>query len=130
MSASWWVDQDENRTLRYYRTQWENLTRFLTDPSIPIDNNDTERALKLAALLRKNCLFAGSEAGADRAALNLTLVETCRRVGVDTEQYLVWLVDQRARRRGTPAEHQVNDLTPHAYRDLTQAQKEQATGAG
>lgn len=88
----------------------------MSDPTVPIDNNDSERALKPAALLRKNCLFAGSEAGAGRAATHLTVVETCKRHGVDAELYLAWVYDQRGRRRGTPAEHQVEDLTPSAYK--------------
>jgi transposase len=104
------------KAIRYYRRQWPNLTRFMTDADVPIDNNDSERALKLAALLRKNSLFAGSPEAAQDLAELLSLIETCRRQGVDAEQYLVWMVDQRAQRRGTPTESKVDDLTPHAYR--------------
>ena len=44
----------------YALGQWDALTLFLTDPHLPIDNNASERALRVAALGRKNFLFVGT----------------------------------------------------------------------
>ena len=56
--------------LRYLGRQWVALTRFLTDPSLPLDNNVAERAVRVAALGRKNFLFVGhDEAGENLADL-------------------------------------------------------------
>jgi transposase len=38
--------------IRYALGQWDALTLFLTDPHLPIDNNASERALRVAALGR------------------------------------------------------------------------------
>jgi transposase len=40
------------------------------------------------ALGRKNCLFAGSDAGGERAAAVYTLIETAKLNGLDPEAYL------------------------------------------
>jgi transposase len=53
------------------------------DGDLDIDNNLSERVLWTVAIRRKNWLFAGSDAGAERAAVIYNLVATCRlyRVG-------------------------------------------------
>jgi transposase len=118
------------KAISYCRTQWDNLMRFLTDPAVDPTNNAAERLLKPAALLRKNCVFAGSDAGADRGATMLTVVNTCRLVGVDAEAYIVWALDRMAERRvtrerlanlgGGPAPPiRYDDLTPAAHKALT-----------
>ncbi|MGC3998024.1 MAG: transposase [Anaeromyxobacter sp.] len=45
--------------INYTLGQWDELNLFLTDPHLPIDNNASERALRVAALGRKNFLFVG-----------------------------------------------------------------------
>jgi hypothetical protein len=45
------------------------LIAFLNDGSLEIDNNLAENAIRPIALGRKNYLFAGSERGAQRAAM-------------------------------------------------------------
>lgn len=44
------------------------LSRFLDDGGLEADNNIAENALRGIALGRKNYLFAGSDAGGERAA--------------------------------------------------------------
>ena len=51
-------------------------------------NNAAERAIRPVALGRKNCLFAGSDAGGERAADVLSLIETAKLNGLDPERYL------------------------------------------
>ena len=51
-------------------SQWNPLTLFLTDALLPIDNNASEAALRIAAPGRKNFLFVGSDhAGENLAGL-------------------------------------------------------------
>jgi transposase InsO family protein len=40
---------------------FEKLTRFLSSPGTPIDNNEAERVLKRFVLFRKNSLFYKTE---------------------------------------------------------------------
>ena len=73
---------------RYMLTRWDALTRFLSDGRIALDNNPAERALRGIAVGRKNYLFAGSEPGAERAAVLDSLIETAKFNCIDPEAYL------------------------------------------
>ena len=53
-----------------------------------MDNNAAERSLRDVALGRRSYLFAGSDAGGERAASMYTLIGTCKLTGVDPEAYL------------------------------------------
>jgi transposase len=67
--------------------QWEALNRYTQDPILSIDNNLAERTLRMVALGRKNWLFAGSERGAQRAAVIYSLVASCKLCGHDPYAY-------------------------------------------
>jgi transposase/transposase-like protein len=54
--------------IRYALVRWQALARYVGDGAIEIDNSAAERALRTVALGRKNYLFAGSDAGGQRAA--------------------------------------------------------------
>jgi hypothetical protein len=58
------------------------------DGRIEIDNNAAERSLRAVALGRKNYLFAGSDAGGERAAAIYSLIGTAKLNGIDPEAYL------------------------------------------
>ena len=62
--------------------------RYRDDGHIDIDNNAAERALRAVALGRKNYLFAGSDAGGERAAAIYSLIGTAKLNGLDPEAYL------------------------------------------
>lgn len=65
------------------------LSRFLDDGGLEADNNIAENALRGIALGRKNYLFAGSDAGGERAAAIYTLIGTARLNGVNPEAWLI-----------------------------------------
>lgn len=90
------------QALRYVLKHWEGLTRFLTVANAPLDNNQAERALKRAVLLRKNALFYNNEHGASVGAILLSLIETCRLNGVSAWAYLLWLMRHQAEARAHP----------------------------
>lgn len=72
------------------------LTRFTADGIIEIDNNGAERALRAVALGRKNYLFAGSDAGGERAAAIYSLVGSAKLIGLDPEAYLRHVIERIA----------------------------------
>jgi len=72
-------------TLRVVR---EALTRYAEDGGLEIDNHTAERALRAVARGRKNYLFAGSDAGGERAAALSSLIGTAKLNGLDPESYL------------------------------------------
>lgn len=64
------------------------LTRFLDDGRVPIDNGVVERLHRDVAILRNNCLFAGSNAGGKRAAIALSIIGTCEMLDINPMEYL------------------------------------------
>jgi transposase len=74
--------------IRYALSRWRALTRYAGDGRLEIDNNAAERALRTVALGRKNYLFAGSDAGGDRAAAIYSLIGSAKLNGFDPELYL------------------------------------------
>ena len=75
------------KAITYALNQWDALVRYTSDPRLSIDNNISERALRMVVLGRKNFLFAGSEAGAERAAIIYSLVAGCKLNGHDPFAY-------------------------------------------
>jgi len=59
--------------------------RFCDDGRIEIDNDAAERSLRAVVLGRKNCLFAGSDAGGERAAAIYSLIGSAKLNGIDPE---------------------------------------------
>jgi len=74
--------------IRYTLSRWTVLTRYCEDGRIEIDNSAAERALRAVALGRKNYLFAGSDAGGERAAAFYSLIGSAKLHGIDPEAYL------------------------------------------
>lgn len=74
--------------IRYALSRWRALLRYIDDGRIEIDNNGAERALRAVVMGRHNYLFAGSDAGGERAAAIYTLIGTAKLNGVDPEAYL------------------------------------------
>src|ERR1700693_1358549 len=79
---------DTALAVRYALSRWEALVRYVNDGRIEIDNNAAERSLRTVALGRKNYLFAGSDAGGERAAAIYSLIGTVKLNGLDPEAYL------------------------------------------
>lgn len=76
----------------YALNQWDELNVFATDPTVPIDNNVSEREIKRIVLNRKNSLFVGNARGGQTAAILASLTSTCRRHDIDPQHYLTQLL--------------------------------------
>ena len=95
----------------YMLKRWDWFARFIADGRICLTNNAAERALRGFALGRKSWLFAGSDRGADRAAVIATLIMTAKLNDVDPQ---AWLADVLARIATHPA-HRLDELLPWAW---------------
>lgn len=78
--------------MRYGLSRWDALKVYLDDGTVEIDNNAAERAIRPIAVGRNNWLFAGADAGGDRTANILTLIETAKLNGLEPEQYLAGVI--------------------------------------
>ena len=79
---------DVTQAIHYALGRWTQLVRYCDDGRLEADNNAAERALRTVALGRKNYLFAGSNAGGDRAAAMYSLIGSAKLNGIDPEAYL------------------------------------------
>lgn len=70
------------------------LTRYADDGRIEMDNNAAEREIRAVALGRKNWLFAGSDAGGDRAAAMYSLIGSAKLNGLDPQAYLRHVIER------------------------------------
>jgi transposase len=82
------------KPIDYMLNRWDGFARFVHDGRICLTNNAAERALRGFALGRKAWLFAGSDRGAERAAVMATLIMTARLNNIDPK---AWLADVFAR---------------------------------
>lgn len=105
------------KPIDYMLRRWDRFTRFIDDGRICLTNNAAERALRGFALGRKSWLFAGSERGADRAAVMATLIMTAKLNDVDPQ---AWLADVLARIASTP-QGRLNELLPWEWKAPVQS---------
>jgi transposase len=71
------------KALQYWLSHWRELTVWLREPGTPLDNNESERALKQFILMRKNSMFFKTEHGASVGDVLASLIRTCRLNGVN-----------------------------------------------
>jgi transposase len=90
------------KALQYWLSHWEELTVWLREPGTPIDNNESERALKQFILMRKNSMFFKTEHGAAVGDILSSLIRTCRLNGVNAWDFLVTIVRNKKDARTNP----------------------------
>ncbi len=78
--------------INYALGHWEELSVFLADGAVAIDNNVSEREMKRVILNRKNSLFVGNPRAGRTAAILASLTSTCRRHEVDPQLYFTQLL--------------------------------------
>ena len=90
------------KALQYWLSHWRELTVWLREPGTPLDNNESERALKQFILMRKNSMFFKTEHGASVGDVLASLIRTCRLNGVNAWDYLVTVIRNRKDARSNP----------------------------
>ncbi len=98
--------------LRYTIKRRTALTRYATDARLEPDNNIAENAMRGIALGRRNWLFAGSDAGGERAAAMYPILQTTKLNNVNPEAYLT---DTLARIADGHPINRISELMPWAY---------------
>ncbi len=101
------------KAMGYAINQWDALNRFVEDGRLPIDNGEVERAIRTVAVGRRNYLFAGSDEGAQRAAVIYTIIGSCTLAGVNPWEYLRDVLTNLA--NGWPHKR-IEELLPAAWK--------------
>lgn len=99
------------QAIDYTLAQWPMLSVWLANGQVEIDNNLVENAIRPTAIGKKNWLFIGDANAGQRGAILYTLVESCRRRGIDPYAYLRDLLT----RLPSMTNWQLKDVTPEAW---------------
>ena len=99
------------KAITYTLDQWPALEAFLRDGRIAIDNNRVENAIRPTAIGKKNWLFIGEAEAGHRGAILYTLVESCRRRGIDPLAYLRDVLTRLPKMTTS----QIPEVTPEAW---------------
>ena len=97
--------------INYVFNQWEALNRYTTDGDLHVDNNISERTLKLIGMGRLNWLFVGSDNGGRTAAVWFSFTATCKQLGMDSFAYLRDVLE----RLPTHPADRLGELLPHRW---------------
>ena len=103
------------KAIFYSLHRWDKLSLYATSALLNIDNNPVENSIRPIAVGRKNYLFAGSHAAAQRAAMFYNLLATCKNYKINPYD---WLHDVLSR----IAEHPINrikELLPQNWKTCT-----------
>jgi transposase len=99
------------KAITYTLDAWPALEIFVTDGRIEIDNNGVENAIRPTAIGKKNWLFFGAAHAGERGAILYTIVESCRRRGIDPIAYLRDVLTRLPRMTTS----QIPEATPEAW---------------
>ncbi len=110
------------KAIHYALERWLALLLFVDDGRVEMDNNAAERALRTVAIGRKNYLFAGSDAGGERAAAMYSLLGSAKLNGIDPEAYMTELL----RRVADHPINRIGELLPWNLFPVNPAREEAA----
>lgn len=100
------------KALAYAQNQWPAMALYLEVAEAEIDNNSIEHALRSVVLGRRNWLHVGQESGGQRAANLLSVMVTCKRLGVEPYAYLHDIL----RRLPSHSNKDIWQLTPRGWK--------------
>jgi len=79
---------ETGKAIGYTLKLWDKLLVYTEHAEMEIDNNLVENAIRPTAIGKKNWLFFGSADAGQTSAIHYTLLETCRKLGINPSDYL------------------------------------------
>jgi len=76
------------KVLQSMKEHWQGLTIFVDEPAVPMDNNRSERTLRVAALARKNYYGSGAEWSGKLAAKMFSILATLSKWRINPRKWL------------------------------------------
>jgi transposase len=105
--------------INYMLNQWQALCVYAGHGFLDIDNNGSERALKLIAIGRRNWLFVGNDEFGKHYATFYSLIASAKLHGLDPQEYLRHVLTHIAQ---TPVS-ELEQFLPDVYKARLEAEK-------
>lgn len=102
LKDSWLLTEHPlTKAINYMLNRFDAFCVYTMAGHYEIDNNDVERMIRPIAIGRKNWLFAGSPEGAKMAAVVTTVIQSCKQMKINPQQYLVSVLPRLAQTETT-----------------------------
>ena len=98
--------------IAYALAQWETLAKVMEHGEAEIDNNHCENSIRPSALGKKNWLFVGHPDAGWRTAVIYSILQSCRRRGIEPQEYLTDVLSRLPNMMIT----EVRSLTPSNWK--------------
>lgn len=92
----------QKAALESLRNHWDGLTLFVSNPAIPMDNNEAERRLRNPVMGRKSYYGSGSLWSGRLAASAFTIFQTCLLNHVNPHRFMLDYFEACAGNGGLP----------------------------
>ena len=76
------------KAIRYFLNEYDALLVYLESPDYQIDNNLIENAIRPSCVGKKRWLFIGHPDAGWRSAVIYSIIQSCRRRGINPQDYL------------------------------------------
>jgi hypothetical protein len=100
------------KAVRYFLNEYTAMVGYLREGRFEIDNNLIENEVRPSAVGRKRWLFIGHPDAGWRSAVIYTLIQSCRRRGINPQEYLTDVLQ----RLPSMTTGQVRDLLPSRWK--------------
>jgi transposase len=109
------------KAVRYLLNEYTALVGYLRDGRFEIDSNLVENDVRQSAVGKKRWLFIGHPDAGWRSAVIYTIIQSCRRYGINPQEYLTDVLG----RLPSMTTRQVRELLPDQWRKARQARAAQ-----
>jgi len=92
----------QKRLLSILKDNWSELTRFVQNPDLPMDNNEAERTLRTPVVGRKNFFGSGSTWSAKLSSQCYSIFKTLTMNGINLHHWLKIYLEACATNGGKP----------------------------
>jgi transposase len=100
------------KAVRYLLNEYTALVGYLRDGRFEIDSNLVENDVRPSAVGKKRWLFIGHPDAGWRSAVIYTMIQSCRRFGINPQEYLTDILQRLA----SMTTSQVPQLLPHRWK--------------
>jgi transposase len=124
----------KRKTLWSMKEHWQGLTIFVEEPGVPMDNNRSERTLRIAALARKNYYGSGAQWSGELGAWMFGILATLRKWKINARKWLTGYLQACAQAGGKVPEDAERwlpwNLTEQRRKEMAEEEEEEREKKG